>query len=172
MTENASQTMYAGDATIHHRPRSAGREMVPTRMSLNLTSMIDVVFLLLIYFVVTASFTPGEGILTAKLPQGTGTANPLKLPPQPLNIQVSPVGMSGYRIGIEGHGAARDFRDLHDQLVQLQYDESRNRVLGTHRPDDPVIIKPQRRVRWQHVVNTFNAAMRARYTNISFAQAQ
>ena len=141
-------------------------------MSLNLTSMIDVIFLLLIYFVVTASFTPGEGILTARLPQGTGTGQSIKLPPQPLNILVTPVGVSDCRLQIEGHGGAADFNALYDMLVSLQYDKSRSRTQGSHKPDDPVIIKPQRDVRWQHVVNAFNAVVRARYSNIAFAQAQ
>ena len=152
--------------------RPKRRDTDATRMTLNFTAMIDVVFLLLIYFVLTASFTPGEGIITAKLPQGTGTGATSRLPPRPLRILVSRLGSTGYRLAIEGHEGARNFQDLYEKLVRLQYDEGRSRVLGTHKPDDPVIIQPQRNVRWQHVVNAFNAAMRARYTNIAFAQAK
>jgi len=159
------------DPVVHHVPRRVKRDPVPARLTLNLTSMIDVIFQLLIYFVVTASFAPGEGIITANLPQGSGTADPLKMPDDPIRVVVSPAGLSGYRLEIEGQGAPRDFRELYEQLVLLQYDESRNQLSGSHKPSDPVLIQPGGEVRWQHVVNAFNAAVRARYTNIQFAQA-
>ena len=43
---------------------------------------------------------------------------------------------------------------------------------GSFKPDNPLIIEPDGRVRWQHVVNAFNAAVKARYTNVAFAQAR
>ena len=158
--------------TIHHKGARSRRDLPPVRMALNLTSMIDVIFLLLIYFVVTAIFTPGEGIITAKLPKGTGTADPLDLPPQPINVIITAAGRAGYRLDIEGYAAPHDYRQLYEQLVMLQYDVARGLTQGTHKPDDPVLIKPRGDVRWQHVVNAFNAAVRARYSNIQFAQAQ
>ena len=163
------------DLTVHHRSRRQRRGTGPPRITLNLPAMIDVTFLLVIYFVVTASFSPGEGILTAKLPQGTGSAALATLPPQPLAIVVSDAGATGCRLSIEDFATAnppRDFRELYELLVSLQYDKARGRTEGMHKPGDPVIIKPSRQVRWQHVVNAFNAAVRAGYENIAFAQAQ
>lgn len=167
--------MDDANKTASHRPRRKRSGNKQPRMALNLTAMIDVTFLLVIYFVVTSSFSPGEGILTAKLPQGTGTAVLPKLPTKPLSIIVSDTGPTGYRLSIEDfvtENPPRDFRELYELLVRLQYDKAQGRTLGTHKPDDPVIIKPSGQVRWQHVVNAFNAAVRARYENIAFAQAQ
>lgn len=172
--ESRNLPIADADTTVHHRPRRQRSGAGPPRMALNLTAMIDVTFLLVIYFVVTASFSPGEGILTAKLPQGTGTAALAKLPPQPLAIVVRDAGPTGCRLSIEDFATAnppRDFRELHELLVRLQYDKARGRTSGMHKPDDPVIIKPSGQVRWQHVVNAFNAAVRAGYENIAFAQA-
>ena len=160
------------DTMVHHQSHRAGRARPAASMTLNLTAMIDVIFLLLIYFVITASFTPGEGILTAKLPQGTGTAGTLKLPTQPLRIVITAAGVSDFRLSIQGHQALHDFNQLYEALVRLQFDPKTSRTLGTYKVDDPVIINPQKDVRWQHVVNAFNAAVRARYTHIAFAQAQ
>lgn len=154
------------------RARRASRDLPPARMALNLTAMIDVIFQLLIYFVITAVFTPGEGIITANLPKGTGTPDPLKMPEEPIRITVTAASRAGYRIEIAGQGAPRSFEELYESLRIMQYDESRNLLSGSHKPDDPVLIQPSRDVRWQHVVNAFNAAVRARYKNIQFAQAQ
>lgn len=156
----------------HHARRE--REIKSVNMQLNLTSMIDVIFQLLIYFVITASFAVGEGVITAKLPEGTGVASAsTELPKQPLNILLQSQGGYDVRIGIEGiPQAPANFTQLNELLVQIQYDPSQGRTSGAYKPDNPVIIKPDGRVRWQHVVNAFNAAVKARYSNVSFAQAR
>jgi len=160
--------------TVHHRSAAKRHGRAPLSMQPNLSAMIDVIFLLLIYFVTTANFTPDEGVLTAKLPQGTGKpAQDLTLPQRPLNIILSPVGLSGCRIRIEGYPQApAGFADLATLLAELQYDPDRGLRSGAFKPDGPVVIRPEGDVRWQHVANAFNAAVRARYSNINFAQVQ
>ena len=160
----------AADAPDPRRRRTTTVE--PTRMQLNLTSMIDVIFLLLIYFVITASFSADEGILTAKLPEGTGKPSEVPKPPErPIRIRLaslrSPIEC---RIELAGLGRSpRSFGELHTLLAGMQLND-RN-PSGAFKPDNPVIIEPDRHVRWQHVVNAFNAAIRARFLNVSFAQA-
>lgn len=159
--------------TIHHQPRRKKEGLRPVKMTVNLTSMIDVIFQLLIYFIVTAQFTIGEGVLTAKLPQGPGKPRPDTTPPdKPLNIIVQSAGADGigYRLSIGGLADPESFKQLSHALSQLQYAPERS-LNGPYKPDNPVIIKPDGNVRWQHVVNTFNAAIKARYSNIQFAQA-
>ncbi len=160
------------DQTVHHRSASKRHGRPKPSMQPNLSAMIDVIFLLLIYFVVTANFTPDEGVLTAKLPQGTGSPSQDMTPPQrPLNIVLSPAGETQVRISIQGYPQApTGFADLAVLLTQLQYDPERGLHSGAFKPDSPVVIKPEAGVRWQHVANAFNAAVRARYTNINFAQ--
>lgn len=167
-----------GDQTVHHTSQREKRKknmISGARMDLNLTSMIDVVFQLLIYFIVTCSFAVGEGILTAKLPTGPGSADPSNVPPrQPLKIIVNTAGSIGtdYRVYIEGLATRpNNFAELAETLVQLQYDPERG-LNGAYKPDNPVIIRPDATVRWQHVVNAFNAAVKARYSDVAFAQAQ
>ncbi len=144
-------------------------------MQPNLSSMIDVIFLLLIYFVSTVNFTPDEGVLTAKLPQGSGqpTTTDLAPPQRPLNILLLAAGETDCRIRIEGYPQApTNFTELAAFLVQLQYDPAQGLNSGAFKPDNPVVIRPDAGVRWQHVANAFNAAVRARYTNINFAQVR
>lgn len=168
----ASRSGLSADQTVHHR--SAGKRHGRPRpnMQPNLSAMIDVIFLLLIYFVTTANFTPDEGVLTAKLPQGTGKTSTDMTPPQrPLNIVLTPAGEVECRISIQGYPQSPGgFAELATLLVELQYDPDRGLRSGAFKPDSPVIIRPEAGVRWQHVANAFNAAVRARYTNINFAQ--
>ena len=169
-TQAAAET---GDETVHHVSRRKKQGLAPARMQLNLTSMIDVIFQLLIYFVVTANFMLDEGVLTAKMPQGTGESQQEidEPPPQKLNIQLTSVGARGVNINVGGAARMNTFTELTEELVRLQYDPERGRR-GDYKPDNPVIIKPGGEVRWQHVVNAFNAAVTARYSNVAFAQAQ
>ena len=162
--------------TVHHvsqRQKRNRKGVGGGSMQLNLTSMIDVVFQLLIYFVVTSNFAIGEGVITAKLPSGPGPSDGPKPPEQPLKIVVSSSGAIGtsYRVHIETLAEKpNNFAELAEMLVQLQFDPDRG-LNGMYKPDNPVIIKPDGLVRWQHVVNAFNAAVKARYSNVNFAQA-
>lgn len=141
-------------------------------LQLNLTAMIDVIFLLLVYFVITAHFPISEGVLTVKLPQGRGGAIAAEAPPPPsdiLTVEVWPQGEASFRLELDGT-TLTSMTELHQQLVSLQYDPLRGRN-GLFQPEDPVVIRPRGAVRWQHVVDVFNTALRARYRNVAFAAA-
>lgn len=170
-TNPQAQASYADEETVHHQSNRQKRELAPARMQLNLTSMIDVIFQLLIYFVITASFAVGEGVIAANLPgqgQGSTTAEP---PKTPLNIIVASRGEYNYQLRIDGiPQAPTNFKSLNEMLKSIQHDPQRGRQ-GAYPPDNPIMIKPDGNVRWQHVVDAFNAAVAARYSNISFAQA-
>lgn len=165
------------EEVIHHESHREKEKkesgLPPVKMTVNLTAMIDVIFQLLIYFVVTANFAANEGVLTANVPEGPGTPRPETVPPEnALNIRVQSVGADGlaYRLSIEGNAQPTDFLDLARVLISLQFDPNRG-LNGPYKPDNKVVIKPDPNVRWQHVVNAFNAAVKARYTNIRFGSA-
>jgi len=182
MTEHDPQIDVAGspsDPTIHHRSarKRRGRDGSPVG-ELNLTSMIDVIFQLLIYFVVTANFMIDEGVLTAKLPQGQGSPAALdELPPEKITIRLTsdPVDNSLVRIERGSHDKPlryASFGELTRDLAEARYDPDAGQLNGIYEPDNPIIIEPVGTVRWQHVVNAFNAAIAAKYTNVSFAEAK
>lgn len=151
----------------HHTSRRGGKKK--TQLSqLNLTSMIDVIFLLLIYFVITANFVEDEGVLVAKLPSGTGEEAPEDLPPPNINIVLTSFNQTGVRIEV-GAQTFGSFRDLTAHLIAIQDAPEKGRS-GFAAPDSPVIIRPGGQVKWAHVVNAFNSSVRAAYTNVSFAQ--
>ena len=167
--ESSSTPATAHEPVLHHRSARQRRGLPPARMQLNLTAMIDVIFQLLIYFVITASFAVGEGVLLAKLPKGGSTPAPdLRPPDRPLKIVLTSASMSAVRIALDGTHSVANFSELIQTLDSLQYDPDRGRQ-GVYKPDNPIIIAPDGQVRWQHVVNAFNAAIAARYRNVSFA---
>ena len=140
--------------------RKSGR----SPMQLNLTSMIDVVFLLLVYFVLTAAFTEAEGVITANMPGDVPTPNEPPPPVQPIRVHVSAQGQTGYRLTIDKSPVAPiSMGDLTRILQGLHEDHG-----GYFAKDNPVLIQTDGRVRWQHAVNAFNATLRAGYTSISF----
>ncbi|MEM9883628.1 MAG: biopolymer transporter ExbD [Planctomycetota bacterium] len=165
------------DITVHHRSarqRRRARRGPAAVGELNLTSMIDVIFQLLIYFVVTASFMVDEGVLAAMLPQGPGSpAPPDELPRQTIVIEITSSRDDPAVVGIawDPRQATADFAQLAAQLDLERHDPERGRFGGTYAPDHPIEIRPDGQVRWQHVVDAFNAAIAAEYTNVRFAPA-
>ncbi len=156
-------TKPAVDETVHHESHT---KRVPPKgiRDLNLTSMLDVCFQLLIFFILTASFAKGEGFLAADLPLGQGTPNK-DTPEQPININVLVEGNTGFRLTTNISRAQRP------ASVRALFRELKSRRGSTYDHDNPIIIKPDGQVRWDHVVNVYNACVRAKYSNINFSEA-
>lgn len=153
------------------RLRTRGRGAA--RLNVNLTSLIDVTFLLLIYFMVATSITLGEEVYRLDLPDRSGTgaaSDPFKLDEDPLRIEVvsTGVGPAQYRLHVSGpHPQPATFDDLFSFLRAAQV--SPNTTNGVFATDHPIIIQPSRTTRWDHAVEAFNAAAKAKYTNVTFA---
>lgn len=127
-----------------------------------MTSMIDVVFLLLIFFVVTSTFTDEEGSLMAILPGNTTTPVHPDPPPVPTSVELrsSDDGVT-YSLSVNG-ARVESATDLSAHMThQLR--------TGQMASDDLVQIKPQGEVRWQHVLNVYNACVSAELERLSFA---
>jgi len=161
----------ADTETVHHEPASKKRPRPRGVAQLNLVSMMDVCFQLLIFFVLTASFAIGEGILPAELPSGQAAKPSEDLPPQqPVKVMLRSLGGDDIAIEIHGAGALEGFDALYRTLWSLQRNDSNPN--GIYLPEDPVIIQPDSTVHWGAVVNAFNQAVRAKFTNVNFAQPQ
>lgn len=171
----ASEWLTTEEDEYVRRPRKSRNR---PRLNVNLTSLIDVTFLLLIYFMVATNMSIGEEAYQMDLPQRAGGAasqrDPFKLDDEPLRILVSSVNDDPreYRIHIDGpFPQPATFEDLHEFLRQRQINEANAGGLVLFEPDQPIIIEPTRSTRWDHAMEAFNAAARARYTNITFSRA-
>jgi biopolymer transport protein ExbD len=139
------------------------------RVSLSITPMIDVVFQLLIYFLLTAGFMGNERHLRAEMPpeqREAARGRDLSLESEPLVIRVSRRGGSA-RIELgAGLTAPRDSADLERILRDAMVSPERPR--GFFASDHPIRIAAEPDVPWQDVVEVFNAVVAAGYRSVAF----
>jgi biopolymer transport protein ExbD len=146
------------------------RRGIPERTSfaLSITPMIDVVFLLLVYFLLTSGFVSHERLLrTEPAPdRAQAAAESLTLEVEPLVIGLSR-GDEGTRIALpEGLARVRDAAALEVALRDVLLSPTSPR--GMFAADHPVRLAPAPDVPWVDVVAAFHAVTRAGYRSIAF----
>ncbi|MCG3178782.1 MAG: hypothetical protein BIFFINMI_01111 [Phycisphaerae bacterium] len=156
---NPQETVHHESARKKRRAASGGAGTV------NMTPMIDVTFLLLIFFIVGTNFNPPEGVLASKLPE----VDPNNAPPPraPLEIALQPVtgdkpGEVSARVLVNNQEVPGGVADLASVL---------NSMHGAFPPDDPstaVIIKPAANVPWQFVLQAYNLTLVSGYRQVSW----
>ncbi len=155
------------DQTVHYvSDRKKRSKQRPARaMQPPLTPMIDVTFLLLVFFLLACQFKVSEGVILAKLPAISGPDVAPALKTKPIDIKLIAVGESSARWEVSsGGGVARSGMELRGILIRLRAEYADDNV-------PPVLIKPNRNVRWEHTVEAFNQAVIARFKKIAFAEA-
>jgi biopolymer transport protein ExbD len=140
--------------------KSKKRKTEPAEM--NLTPMIDVTFLLLIFFLLGTKFKEPEGKLNAYLPKDKG--------PPPKNIaQIDPEEELTIRVRMLP-GRRNPVYTLGDidypTVAQL---ESKMRTLYSLNPEQPVTIDPDPAASYERVIWVLNACVRVGYSEIAFA---
>ncbi|MAJ46505.1 MAG: hypothetical protein CBC35_04265 [Planctomycetes bacterium TMED75] len=150
------------------------RAIAKRRIGVNLTPMIDVVFQLLIYFLLATNFALGEQVFRLDLPDRGGsqqTVDPFEVVEEPLRILVesSSSDENGLRIRIDGPYPQPE------SLEQLERFLTENRAeagIGYFLEDHPVDIVPNESTHWGHVVDVFNATVRAGYLKVRFSEPE
>jgi len=134
-------------------------------MSLNLTPMIDIVFLLLFFFLAVSRFRTMEGMLPARLPAPAAAVS-TDIPRTPIRIRfVADFTAPGrFRVTIDRFGESPlAIGSLAGALADIR----------DHQPgfdtNTPVHLLAGDEVSWDDVVNAYNAALAARYERIFFA---
>ena len=142
-----------------------------TRIGVNLVSMIDVVFLLLIYFMVATDFRPREKVFRLDLPERRASAyDPLyDATEEPLVIVVEDRATTPeYTLTLMGGwGRVADAAHLRDWLAQRRVGGGSDPGEGLFTPRHPIVILAPPTTRWRNVVEVFNAVVRAGYDAVS-----
>ena len=140
-------------------------------MSLNLVPMIDVVFQLLMYFLLTTNFGAGEHAYELRLRGSTTeSSDPFAIPQRPVTITIDDAGPAGLSLRLDsGLGRVSDFEAMEDALAGALYSASNPRGFLT--ADTPIVIRAVGDARWEHIVEAMNAALRAGYSNVQLAGA-
>ncbi|MBK1708694.1 MULTISPECIES: biopolymer transporter ExbD [Marichromatium] len=126
-----------------------------TPIDINLTPLIDVVFLLLIFFMVSTSFKD-EARLRVQLPEAEGVAAPAEEPPETLTIVIDAEGV--FFIGerrVLGADAATLGRAIAAALAG--------------RDSAPVLIQADARTPHQAVMTALDATARQGLNQVAFA---
>ena len=152
----SSRSNVDGGRGAQQPPASGTRRKA--RVSIPLTAMIDVTFLLLIYFLLTTTFRQAEGQLAGTLSKQPGRDNIIIDPMvTPLHLQVRAVGANCqgavYTLGGDNK-PLRSPRELVDSL------RTRKERLGAG-ANVIVVIQAGRAVRWRYIVEACNQATRA-----------
>jgi len=119
---------------------------------LNLTPMIDIVFLLIIFFMVGAQFTQQERAYDIELPR-TSDVQPLTGRPDEIVINVA--GDGELRIG--------------QQLVTREELETELVAARENFEDQAVVIRGEGQGRYEYVMAALSACHRARIRNVKLA---
>jgi len=142
-----------------------------SRLSLRMAPLIDIIFLLLIFFLVTAKWRPEEDFLPFQLPKAKGSQVTLGRP-EPLIITVS-MQEEGCRVRIgsrrvchiDSGSMAQDLAGLMEQMRTCMTIEKRY-------AGDPVEIICGPRVKWDYVARIYNTFYGAGLTDITFRMTE
>ena len=119
---------------------------------LALTSMLDVIFLLLCFFVTVSVFSQWESEITIKLPSASTAEEPDRLPGEIIvNLDKDgKVTVNGKTLGLD---------DLRGRLAKV----------AKFYPDQAVIIRADKDVRYELLVGVIDTCRAANVWNFSFA---
>jgi biopolymer transport protein ExbD len=130
-----------------------------------MTPMIDVVFLLLVYFIATTSFQRPESPLpagVAKPPGGRAAdakpPDPLEVIPEEILLRVRQDEGGGISYQVNG-SAVGGYLELVERLTRIV----------SVRADVPIVVAPEKRVPMQDAIAAYDAARRAGALSVYFA---
>ena len=119
---------------------------------LALTSMLDVIFLLLCFFVTVSVFSQWESEISIKLPSAKTADEPERMPGE-IILNVDRTG------GVKANG----------QTLSLAEIESRLSRLSKFYPGQPVIIRADRETKYEDLVKVIDACRAGDVWNFSLA---
>jgi biopolymer transport protein ExbD len=138
------------------------RQKIDERPDIQMTPMIDCVFLLLIFFMVSSTFYRQEADIGITLPGVAAQAEAVEIPDEQV-IEIyndGSVVLNDLRYDAPG---SAELPDLTATLVRFRAAADANRVPAM------ITIAPDDRVKHQRVVDVLNACAAARVENVTFA---
>ena len=120
--------------------------------TLALTSMLDVIFLLLCFFVTVSVFSQWESEISIKLPSAKTSEQPERLPGE-IIVNLAKDGT------VKVNGSIMPLAELRERLAKI----------SKFYPGQPVIIRADRDVRYESLVSVIDTCREADVWNFSLA---
>lgn len=149
--------------------RKKGLELEEDEPTVDISSLIDVVFLLLIYFIVTSKIAEPESDLILSLPAGESSA-PSEVDPMfflvAANGQIQQVMGDASTASLDGAGSSNFRHRTPEEMPQL---ESEVRTYAATSGKEGIVkIKVEPTAKAQYVVDLLNILSKHRITQITF----
>ena len=163
-------------------------EIAEETYEMEMTPMIDVTFLLLIFFILTLKFKVLEGKLAAYLPKDVGVNTTQAEPIEKIEITIRVVpGKEGVKVYATGEGVGQPWKGEKDRRFKIQegtrelvysigprkYDNvedvrDRLKVLYKQNEERPSTIDARQGTYYADIVPILDATIEAGYTDITF----
>ena len=138
----------------HHRYR---RQTIDIKM----TPMIDVVFLLLVFFVWTASFGVVERLLPSNVASASGARGDAKIDPDTVDFEQVVVR-------IQWHDQQPSWLINHRQLSGLDDVRATLSTIASIKSDLPVVVDPQEDVPLGFVIDVYDTSRQVGFSTVHF----
>ena len=128
-----------------------------------MTPMIDVVFLLLVFFVWTASFQVIEQVMPSQLSKAAGSDQVESVEdPEPADFE-------NLVIKIQMEGASPKWLVGEQPLADLAAVRNQLQAIAEISSEAPVILYPDQNVPLEHIINAWDAAKLSGFAKVQFA---
>jgi biopolymer transport protein ExbD len=141
----------------------------------NMTPLVDVVMVILIFLMLTGSFGAASHFMPSSMPikaSGKGQIDPNKIPKVPdpqLEIFVSSLSDDTFRARI---GSGEYFTDGDALAKALDVKRQQHVATGSTADKMQIVISPRLSTRYKHIIEVYQAAMKAEWPKIGFQSAR
>jgi biopolymer transport protein ExbD len=135
-------------------------------VGINVTPLVDVIFCLCVFFMISFKFKQLEGKFDSWLPKGKGTSGAIAAEGILDEVRVAMWWDENAGVSVRQIGQRRVSND--DELAQL-IKEGHDAWVRQNKPDTPVTIDAEARVPWSDVITVMNLCKRNRIDKIEFA---
>jgi len=126
-------------------------------MGFQIAPMVDVVFVLLLFFMASAGAQVVEKRLSINLPSGSSSSSAVAT--TPIVIDISPDGQVTMNNQVYGNATDKDLKQLKEWLLS---------IFGEGNAKDPVIIRPANDAKQERVIDVLNACAAGKVKNLTF----
>jgi biopolymer transport protein ExbD len=157
-----------GAEDLDSNPPPPARRTRLASVELNVVPLVDVLFLLMVFFVIGGAGGIVEGILASRMARGTGSGSGGEIP-----VPSTPIVVDVKAAKPRSSVCTVQFGTLHHEAqgeAELAAELKRMMVMPGFGPDTPVVITTDDEVLWDDVARAWNAILLAGFRDVAFGR--